>query len=113
MGLSGYVLACYAKGASKQDGLEPMQIAAKASPGIVAKRRETLSRFVSISAFAGLLLGIFEAALLRNFPRVEFLLVPDIGSVEWFLAPLVDMACFGLWGLVRSGFPPAWGQDAH
>ena len=76
-----------------------MQIAAKASPGIVAKRRETLSRFVSISAFAGLLLGIFEAALLRNFPRVEFLLVPDIGSVEWFLAPLVDMAYFGLWGL--------------
>src|SRR5574337_1381682 len=82
-----------------------MQIAPKdspalaASPASAASRREIVSRFVAISALAGLLLGIFEAALLRSSPRIEFLLVPDIGFVEWFLAPLVDMAWFGLWGL--------------
>lgn len=82
-----------------------MQIAAKdspatsASPENAASRREIVSRFVAISALAGLLLGIFEAALLRSSPRIKFLLVPDIGFVEWFLAPLVDMAWFGLWGL--------------
>jgi arylsulfatase A-like enzyme len=79
--------------------LEPMKIAPIASPEIAAKPREIVSRFVAISALAGLLLGIFEAALLRGSPSIRFLLVPDIGFVEWFLAPLVDMACFGLWGL--------------
>jgi arylsulfatase A-like enzyme len=83
-----------------QDELEPMPIAPKASPEIAPKRREIISRFVAISATAGLLLGIFEAALLRSSPAIKFLLVPDIGSLEWFLAPLVDMACFGLGGLV-------------
>ena len=70
------------------------------TPEITASRREILSRFVAFSSLAGLLLGIFEGALLRNSPRIEFLLVPDIGNVEWFLAPLVDMAWFALWGLV-------------
>ncbi|HET7101795.1 MAG TPA: sulfatase-like hydrolase/transferase, partial [Terriglobia bacterium] len=64
-----------------------------------ASRREVMSRFVVFSAFAGLLLGIFEAALLRTSPRVPVLLVPDISAVEWFLAPLADMAFFGLLGL--------------
>jgi arylsulfatase A-like enzyme len=76
-----------------------MKMAPTASPGFPANRRKIISRFVVISAFAGLLLGVFEAALLRSSPRVEFLLVPDIGFVEWFLAPLVDMASFGLLGL--------------
>ncbi|HET7211963.1 MAG TPA: sulfatase [Terriglobia bacterium] len=71
---------------------------APAGPG--ASRRQIVSRFVVFSAFAGLLLGIFEAALLRTSPIVPALLVPDIGSVEWFLAPLVDIACFALLGLV-------------
>jgi arylsulfatase A-like enzyme len=69
------------------------------SPGSSTSRREILWRFVAISALAGLLLGIFEAALLRSSPGIRFLLVPDIGFVEWFLAPLVDMAWFGLWGV--------------
>ena len=92
-------MAFIAEGASHQDGLKPMPIAPTASPAPSAKRRQIVSRFVTISATAGLLLGIFEAALLRSSPAIQFLLVPDIGFVEWFLAPLVDMACFGLWGL--------------
>lgn len=64
-----------------------------------ASRRHVISRFVVFSAFAGLLLGVFEAALLRSSPRVPALLVPDIGTVEWFLAPLVDTAFLGLLGL--------------
>jgi arylsulfatase A-like enzyme len=76
-----------------------MQTAPKDSPSPTANRREIVSRFVAISATAGLLLGILEAALLRSSPSIRFLLVPDIGFVEWFLAPLVDMACFALWGL--------------
>jgi arylsulfatase A-like enzyme len=92
-------LAFLAEDGSNQDGLEPMQIAPTASPEIAATRREIISRFVAISATAGLLLGIFEAALLRSSPAIQFLLVPDIGFVEWLLAPLVDMAAFGLLGL--------------
>ncbi len=67
--------------------------------GVGSGRGELIARFVAFSALAGLLLGIFEAALLRSSPRVPALLVPDIGPVEWFLAPLLDMACFALWGL--------------
>jgi arylsulfatase A-like enzyme len=92
-------LAFVAEVGSNQDGLEPMQIAPTASLEIAATRREIVSRFVVISATAGLLLGIFEAALLRSSPAIQFLLVSDIGFVEWFLAPLVDMAVFGLLGL--------------
>jgi arylsulfatase A-like enzyme len=66
---------------------------------IPISRRQIVSRFTAISALAGLLLGIFEAALLRSSPRIEFLLVPDLGWVEWFLAPLLDMVCFALLGL--------------
>lgn len=70
-----------------------------ASPGSSTSRREIILRFVAISALAGLLLGTFEAALLRSSPGIRFLLVPDIGFVEWFLAPLIDMFWFALWGL--------------
>ena len=71
-----------------------------APAGHGTSRRQVVSRFVVFSAFAGLLLGVFEAALLRSSPRVPALLVPDIGAVEWFLAPLVDIAFFALLGLV-------------
>jgi arylsulfatase A-like enzyme len=77
-----------------------MRIAQTDPIGVSTSRGELVSRFAIISAFAGLLLGIFEAALLRSSPRVEALLIPDIGRVEWFLAPLLDMASFGLWGLL-------------
>ncbi|HEV2245374.1 MAG TPA: sulfatase, partial [Terriglobia bacterium] len=83
-----------------------------ASPGSATSRREIISRFVAISALAGLLLGIFEAALLRSSPGIRFLLVPDIGFVEWFLAPLVDMTGFALWGLAL-GFLAARRPGKH
>ncbi|MEJ2008219.1 MAG: sulfatase [Acidobacteriota bacterium] len=71
-----------------------------APAGTAGERGKIISRFVVLSALAGLAIGIFEAALLRSSPRVKALLVPDIGGVEWFLAPLVDMICLGLWGLL-------------
>jgi len=80
-----------------------MNTAGTASPQIAGKRGEIISRFVAISALAGLLVGIFEAALLRTSPRVEALLITDVGWVEWFLAPLLDMIFFGLFGLLLGG----------
>ncbi|MEJ2008220.1 MAG: sulfatase-like hydrolase/transferase [Acidobacteriota bacterium] len=77
-----------------------MNFVPTAPVGTAAERGEIVSRFVALSALAGLLLGIFEAALLRTTPGIMVLLVPDIGLVEWFLAPVLDMACFGLWGLL-------------
>jgi len=77
-----------------------MKTTPTASSGIRKNSREIISRFVAFTGLAGLLLGIFEAAMLRSVPRVPVLLVPDIGIVEWFLAPLLDMVCFGLLGLV-------------
>ena len=68
-----------------------------APAGTAGERAKITSRFVVLSALAGLAIGIFEAVLLRSSPRVKALLVPDIGDVEWFLAPLVDMTCLGLW----------------
>lgn len=77
-----------------------MKTAPPASSGIRKNSWEIITRFVAFSALSGLLLGTFEAAMLRSVPRVPVLLVPDIGFVEWFLAPLLDMVCFGLLGLV-------------
>ncbi len=84
----------------EKDGMDLKDHFGTTPVGHSASRREVISRFVVFSAFAGLLLGIFEAVLLRSSPIVPALLVPDIGSVEWFLAPLVDIATFGLLGLV-------------
>ena len=83
----------------EQDGMDLKDHFGTTPVGHSASRREVMSRFVVFSAFAGLLLGIFEAALLRSSPLVPALLVPDIGSVEWFLAPLVDITSFALLGL--------------
>ncbi len=85
-----------------------MKIAGKTSVEITSKRSEIFFRFVVICARAGLLLGIFEAAMLRTSPGVDVLLIPDIGRVEWFLAPLLDMACFGLWGLLQGWLAARW-----
>ncbi|MGA8185260.1 MAG: sulfatase, partial [Terriglobia bacterium] len=83
----------------EQDGMDLKDHFGTTPVGHSASPREVMSRFVVFSAFAGLLLGIFEAALLRSSPLVPALLVPDIGSVEWFLAPLVDITSFALLGL--------------
>jgi len=92
--------------------IAPKDSPAASSPGIATSRREIILRFVAISALAGLLLGIFEAALLRSSPGITFLLVPDIGFVEWFLAPLVDMTGFAVWGLAL-GFLAARRPGKH
>ncbi|MCL5671023.1 MAG: sulfatase [Acidobacteria bacterium] len=59
------------------------------------------SRFFLASTIVGLLVGIFEAALLWTVPRGYVLLGPYVGVpyVIWFLVPLVDMAFFALLGL--------------
>ena len=67
--------------------------------GMAANRAGVVSRFFFVSACLGLLIGLFEATLLWTTPRVIPLLVPDVGWVIWFLAPLVDMGFFALAGL--------------
>lgn len=62
-------------------------------------RTTVVSRFFLISAAFGLIVGVFEASLLWTTPRIIPLLTPDVGWVIWFLAPLVDMALFGIPGL--------------
>ncbi|MEJ2010265.1 MAG: sulfatase-like hydrolase/transferase [Acidobacteriota bacterium] len=62
-------------------------------------RGEVVARFFLISAALGLAIGLFEASLLWTTPRIIPLLVPDVGWVIWFLAPLVDMVFFGLVGV--------------
>jgi arylsulfatase A-like enzyme len=59
------------------------------------------SSFFLISTAVGLLVGIFEAALLWTVPRGFVLLGPYVGVpyVIWFLVPLVDMMFFGLLSL--------------
>ncbi len=48
----------------------------------------------------GFFIGLFEAYHLWHNPRIVPLLVPDVGYVIWFLAPLVDMVLFGIVGFV-------------
>jgi hypothetical protein len=65
-----------------------------------ATRRPGLAfRWFLSSALLGLLIGLVEASLLWTTPRVIPLLVPDVGWVIRFLAPLVDMTFFALVGL--------------
>ena len=70
------------------------------SAGTAGVRAGIVPRFLLISAAVGFFIGLFEAALLWHSPRIISLIYPDICYVEWFLAPLVDMTCFGLLGLV-------------
>jgi arylsulfatase A-like enzyme len=60
-----------------------------------------MSRFVVFSVALGLVIGLFEAALLWTVPRGFVLLGPYVGVpyVVWFLVPLVDMMFFALLGL--------------
>jgi len=61
--------------------------------------RELLVRFTLLGATLGLLVGLFEAALLFSTPRVPTLLEPDVRSVIWSLAPSLTSIIFGLAGL--------------
>lgn len=62
-------------------------------------RRELVMRFTLASASAGLLVGVFEAALLYFTPWVPTLYSSDVSYVIWFLAPLIDLTLFGLLGV--------------
>ena len=64
--------------------------------------RELLHRFFLLGATLGLLMGLFEAALLFYVPRVPTLLHPDVRFVIWFLAPLLTATMFGLAGLAAG-----------
>ena len=72
--------------------------------------RELLHRFSLLGATLGLLIGLFEAALLFYVPRVPTLLHPDVRSVIWFLAPALTSMMFGLAGL-GAGWIAVRGKD--
>jgi len=76
-----------------------MKSTGKESAGKAGTHDGIVSRFFLLSAPVGFLIGLFEAHLLWTTPRVIPLLVPDVGYVIWFLAPLADMIFFGLVGL--------------
>ncbi len=64
--------------------------------GTGSTRAVFVSRWLFSGAFLGLLIGLAEAARLWTAPRVIPLLVPDVGWVIWFLAPLVGPFPSGL-----------------
>jgi len=74
------------------DSANPQEIR-RSRPGPIAQ-------FVLPSLIIGFLSGLFEALLLWTSPRVAALQSCDVRYVIWFLAPLVDMAFFGIVGTV-------------
>jgi hypothetical protein len=58
----------------------------------------------------GLLVGLWEARLLYFVPSVEEFLVVDATWVIWFLAPLVAMLLFGIFG-AKLGFFAVLGKS--
>ena len=70
--------------------------------GTGSSRSVFVSRWLFSGAFLGPLIGLAEAARLWTTPRVILLLVPDVGWVIWFLAPLVGPFPSGL----AAGNPP-------
>ncbi len=74
-----------------------------AAPNLQERERSRpgpTAQFILPSLSIGLLVGSFEALLLRTSPRVAALQSCDTRYVIWFLAPLVDMVFFGLVGAV-------------
>lgn len=67
--------------------------------GLAGRHPGLVSGWLFSGAFLGLLIGLFEAWLLWTRLRMIPLLVPDVGYVVWFLAPLIDMAFFAEVGL--------------
>src|SRR5579863_3795066 len=68
-------------------------------------------RLTLIGALIGLPVGLWEAGRLYFVPERP-LLVPDVGSVIWFLAPLVDM-CIGAVLGAACGLLVATSFEAH
>lgn len=61
-----------------------------------------------LGAGTGLLVGLYEAALLCSRPRIPSLLKPDVGNFVWFLVPLVDELAFGLLGVALGIAAQIW-----
>ena len=59
------------------------------------RQGELVARFALVGATLGLVLGIFEAALLYFVPWLPTLVEPDVGYVIWFLAPLLNLLASG------------------
>ncbi len=71
------------------------------------QRRALVWRFVLAGATQGLLVGLYEAALLYSTPRIPTLLQTDVHWVIWFLAPLVALSFFALLGGALGCFAAA------
>lgn len=65
-------------------------------------RRELGQRFTLAGALIGVLVGLFEAALLSSTPRYPPLLEPDVRVVIWFLAPPIPLVLFTLLGMAMG-----------
>jgi arylsulfatase A-like enzyme len=63
-------------------------------PGVV------IARFALTGAGLGLVAGFFEAAILSSAERFHSLWHLFVAPVIWFLAPLVDLVLWGLFGLL-------------
>src|SRR5260370_33070173 len=61
-------------------------------------RRSLIPLFTLGGATLGLLVGVYEAALLHSTPRIPALLKSDVRYVIWFLAPLIGLVLFSLLG---------------
>ncbi len=75
-------------------------------------RWEVVRRFTAAGASVGLLVGICEAVFLHTTPHTPALQEPDVQYVVFFLAPLVNLAGFGVLGL-GLGVAAAWGRSAN
>jgi arylsulfatase A-like enzyme len=75
-----------------------------------AGRVELWGRFVILGAAVGLVVGMWEARLLYHVPSVEEFLVVDSTYVIWFLAPLVAVLLFGIFG-AKLGFFAVLGKS--
>jgi arylsulfatase A-like enzyme len=73
-------------------------------------RGELWGRFVILGGAVGLLVGLWEARLLYFVPSVQAFLVVDATWVIWFLAPLVAMLLFGIFG-AKLGFLAVVGKS--
>jgi arylsulfatase A-like enzyme len=76
------------------------------------QRRELVFRFTLVGATIGLLVGLFEAALLFSTPRIPTLLEPDVRFVIWFLAPPTDLILFGLLGSALGWVAARWKRSS-
>ena len=74
------------------------------------RQGELVARFCVLGATLGLLIGLFEAALLYFVPWLPTLVEPDVGYVVWFLVPLVNILVYGLLG-AALGLLASVGRD--